>query len=121
VSAGQRHSVAVMCNGMVYTWGMGTCILRGLPRPAGLGRADDDDVATPLLRHPSLFHGTRVGHWHNHALAIAMSNHRRLGADAQLGRLSPDIFRRIVDEEMRFEPEYGEGLLSLLGLHTRRA
>jgi len=128
VSAGQRHSVAVMCDGTVYTWGMGTCILRGLPRPAGLGRAGDDDVPTPLLLHPSLFHGARVGHWHtwfdthpDHALAIAMSNHRRLGADAQLGRLSPDIFRRIVDEEMRFEPEYGEGLLSLLGLHNRPA
>jgi len=126
VSAGRRHSAAVMCDGTVYTWGKGTCNSRGKIRPAGLGQPDGDDVPTPSQLNPALFHGACVGHWHSwfnthpdHAMAAAMSNHTRLGADTQLGNTPSEILYRILGEDMRFKPEYSAGLLALLGLHNR--
>jgi len=126
VSAGQRHSVAVMCDGTVYTWGAGSCVSGGMAHPTGLGQAHDQNVPTPSQLNPALFHGACVGHWHSwfnthpdHAVAAAMSNHTRLGADTQLGSTPSEILYRMLGDDMRFKPEYSAGLLALLGLHNR--
>jgi hypothetical protein len=122
-SAGFRHSVAVMRNGSVFTWGR--CVFPHTGNaylPCGTGH--DENVRVPtLLRMGSI----RIGHWHarswlrehpEHALAAAMALHKRLGAEAGISVLTSDIVERCFDLGMQFTPRHDAGLLALMGLHN---
>jgi len=128
VSAGTQHSVAVMRDGTVYTWGRGSWHFRELAlmnRNTGLGQgALGQNVRTPRQLSPTLFHGEYIGHWHtwlsthpDHTVAFAMGMHTRLGVDTPMTGVPDEVMHRVLTESMRFEPQYGVGLMALLGLH----
>lgn len=65
VAAGKNHSVAVMRDGTVYTWGKGTYTFFGdasRPRPGGTGHRDMPFVLEPTRLIPTLCHRARIGH-----------------------------------------------------------
>ena len=152
-AAGFLHSLAVTEDGALYTWGKGaadvsvwawgmggsyhTCALtasaaRGSQVPGGLGHADLVDRLVPTLLPPqTLLDGARIGRCHglpeDHALAVAMGTHARLGAAAsEVGRecgylmMPVDLVRRVVEAcAWRPEGEAGkrieEGAVRLIG------
>ena len=122
VSAGYRHSVAVMRNGSVFTWGR-----RDFPNtgralsPCGTGH--HQNVRVPTRVH---MRGILIGHWHprswlrahpEHAVAAFMAYQARLGAEAGIRVLVPDTLERCFEQGMRFTPRYRAGLLALTGMH----
>jgi len=126
VSAGTRHSVAVMCDGTIYTWGRRLCLgPRMSHRVAGLGQGDGEYVTTPQQLNPALFHGARIGHWYpwfsthpDHAMAVAMGLHNGLGVDCQFSGLPPELLHCFLGRSMHSNQQYGPGILALIGLHT---
>ena len=129
VSAGKRHSVAVMRDGTVYTWGKSVCLTpSGFARAGGTGHREHQDLPNPTQLDPAIFHRARICHWHErswldahpeHGLAVAMGLHKRLGADSFSVSAPSELLHSIVADGMRFKPKYSAGLLALMGLHDR--
>jgi len=131
VAAGKNHSVAVMRDGTVYTWGKGTYSFfddASRPRPGGTGHRDMPFVFEPTRLMPALFHHARIGHWHEsswvhvhpeHGLAVAMGQHDRLGAHSPLMSSPSELIHRYLQDDMHFMANHSAGLLALLGLHDK--
>jgi len=128
VSAGGKHSVAVMYDGTVYTWGRYEFYAEdfyGIQTAQVVGTGHHTNKRVPTRLNPTLFNRARIGHWHKrswldahqeHALAAAMGTHPRLGEHSALSSTPSDIIQRCLDEDMRFKPRYSAGLLALMGL-----
>eukprot|EP00802_Teleaulax_amphioxeia_P010551 Tamp_10579.p1 GENE.Tamp_10579~~Tamp_10579.p1 ORF type:complete len:468 (-),score=54.70 Tamp_10579:235-1638(-) len=125
-AAGDRHSVAVLEDGAIYTWGYGG---EG-DEPGGLGHSalpDRDRAAVaglPTRVGQAWLSGQRVGRYHtlapDHALAFAMGTHARLGAGngCAYSSMPTELLKRVV-EACRWWPACGAskvpGAVRLMG------
>ena len=140
-AAGSTHSVLVVENGRVYTWGQAMQGHDNNPfKPMGLGHhlicGDSDVSSNPReLQHTIKINfgiitpmQTLIGAWHERywidkhvkiALAFAMGPRMCLAPDAALSNLPPELTHRILVDAMRFQPTFHAGILALLGVHKR--
>ena len=93
VAGGGKHSLAVTEDGALWTWGDG---LRGQ-----LGRVDSTSFV-PVMVPRNRFGNKLIGRCrqlsYEHKLAFSMCLHERLGKNAHLLELKPELIKMILDE-----------------------
>ena len=120
-SCGHQHTAAVTEEGAFYTWGAG--LMSREPRdgvvPIGLGHENLEDKPVPTLIDPALLPSVCLAPGRQHAMAVAMGTHLRLGGGSAIMLLAgePGLVEMVMREVVRVvgRTRAAEGLARLLG------